>query len=84
MSQIEKLVDKLRKNPKDLKFSEAVRIFWNFGYIMTPSGKTSGASVTFKNTAGDKFTIHKPHPGDELPVDVAKRIKRKLTERGLI
>ena len=84
MSKIAKLLEKLKSNPKDFKYSEMVRILENYGYIITQSGKTSGSSVTFRNTKGDKFTIHKPHTGDDLPMGIVKRLTKKLMERGYI
>ena len=84
MSQIDKLLQKLNENPKDLKFSELARIFKNFGYMMAAGGKTSGSSITFRNAGGDKFTMHKPHPGDELKPYAVRSAKVFLKERGLI
>ena len=84
MSQIEKLLEKLKKSPKNISFTETVRIFENYGYIMTTGGKTSGATVTFKNVGGDTFSMHKPHPSGKLKLYAVRNIRLFLEERKLI
>ena len=80
MSQIEKLIEKLLSNPRGFKFSELQKVMAHFGYIEDTAGKTSGSVVSFVSRRS--ITIHRPHPGDELPSWAIKKVVTFLKEEG--
>jgi len=82
MSQIEKLIEKLKSNPKDFKYSELVKVMRHIGYIEDTGGKATGSAVNFVNEDDESITIHKPHPGDEIPSPTLKRVVGYLTRKG--
>ena len=61
MSKKEKLIERLKRIPKDFTFDETCTLLESCGYIMSNKGKTSGSRVKFYL---DKkvYTMHKPHP----------------------
>jgi len=83
MSKIDKLIDKLKSNPKDFKFSEFRKIMAHFGYIEDNAGRTSGSVVSFVG-ANKAFSIHRPHPGDEMQSWAVRKAVRFLTGEGKI
>jgi hypothetical protein len=83
VGQIDKLILKLKNNPKNFKYSELCKVMSHFGYAEDNAGKTSGSVVSF--IGHDRsVTIHKPHPSDELPPWVIKKVARFLKEGGNI
>ena len=84
MSQISKLIVKLKNSPKTMKFSEIARILESFGYMMVTDGKTSGARVKFENAKGHTLSLHKPHPRDEVLQYVVIQVKYFLEKERLI
>lgn len=65
MSQIEKILIKIKNNPKDVTFDEMTYFLSSLGYDKGNKGKTSGSRVIFvKETGSGKRVImlHKPHP----------------------
>ena len=80
VSQIEKLIEKLLSNPKGFKFSELQKVMAHYGYIEDTAGKTSGSVVSFVSSRS--ITIHKPHPGDELPSWAIRKVVAFLKEEG--
>ena len=61
MSQIEKLLRKLRSKPKDLTYDEVVKVFAYFGYLADESAE--GSRVIFMKDLS-RFRMHRPHPGN--------------------
>ena len=84
MSQIEKLVEKLKTCPKTMKFSDIARVLESFGYKKITDGKTSGSRVKFENEKGHTLSLHKPHPGDEVLQYVVVQVTIFLKKEGLI
>ena len=67
MGQKEKLIAKLKSNPKSFTFSEAETLLGYFSYYRSNKGKTSGSRVMFTSeTHKTKIILHKPHPRKEL------------------
>lgn len=62
MSQIVKLIKRLQQKPKDLDWSELVKILAHFGYTLIKQGKTGGSRRKFINAAGVMISLHEPHP----------------------
>jgi len=75
MSRKEKLILKLKSKPKDFEFREAETLMKLCGYTTSNAGRTSGSQIYFiKN---DKvFSMHKPHPRNELlPYQIIEILK---------
>ena len=67
MGQKEKLIAKLRSNPKTFTFDDAELLVCYFGYHRSNKGKTSGSRVMFTSEKHrTKILLHKPHPRKEL------------------
>ena len=84
MSQIKKLIDKIKSNPKDMTFEEVETLLKFFSYRRKDKGKTSGSRVRFVNRFGHKIDMHKPHPGNILKDYQIKQIRTTLEREGLI
>jgi hypothetical protein len=84
MSQIEKLIAKLKSNPKNFKYSELQKVMHYLGYTEDNAGKTTGSAVNFIDNGSEEkesITIHKPHPGDEMPASNLKRVVKFLEQK---
>ena len=84
MGTKEKLVDRLKNQPKDFTFEEAERLLTLFGYTKSNKGKTSGSRVMFIDEQKRKILLHKPHPGNILKTYALKDIIEKLIRNGNI
>ncbi len=85
MGQKEKLIKKLKSNPKDFTFVEAESLLGLLGYRRVNKGKTSGSRVMFTSEEHDtKILLHKPHPRKELLDYQVKQLLQQLEDEGLI
>ncbi len=85
MGKKEKLIEKLRSNPKDFTFEEAEALLSFFGYKLHNKGKTSGSRVMFvREDLESKIILHKPHPRKELLTYQIKQLIEALEQEGLI
>lgn len=85
MSQKDKLIKKLKSNPKDFTFEEAETLLGFFSYYRSDKGKTSGSRVMFvSNFYNRKIILHKPHPRKELLSYQVKALLNDLEQEGLI
>ena len=84
MGTKEKLVDRLKSQPKDFTFEETERLLTLFGYTKSNKGKTSGSRVMFIDEQKRKILLHKPHPGNILKTYALKDIIEKLIRNGNI
>ena len=83
MSKLEKLIERLKSNPKDFTFDEMQNLLLALGFELSNKGKTSGSRVKFfKNDMC--IIIHKPHPRKELLAYQVKQVIETLSEGGLI
>lgn len=83
MGKKEKLIAKLKSNPKDFTFDEMKTLLEALGFVMSNKGKTSGSRVKFMK--GDIPVIqHKPHPRKELLEYQIKQITEVLEREDLI
>ena len=83
MSTKDKLIDRLKQQPKDFTFEETVRLFKQLGFSMDNKGKTSGSRVIFEK-GDDKFLAHKPHPKSIMREGAVKQILNYLIENNYI
>ena len=85
MGQKEKLLRKLKSNPKDFTFDEAESLLGYFTYHRSNKGKTSGSRVMFTSDKYQtKILLHKPHPRKELLEYQVKQLIEQLKQEGLI
>ena len=83
MGQKEKLIAKLKSNPKDFTFDEAESLL---GYMTYRNkGRTSGSRVMFTSDKyKNKILLHKPHPRKELLEYQVKQLIDLLEQEGLL
>ena len=83
MGKLEKLIQRLKSNPKDFTFDEMNTLLLALGFEVSNKGKTSGSRVKFFKD-NIFMILHKPHPRKELLAYQVKQIIDILTEEGLI
>lgn len=83
MGQKDKLIKKLKANPKNFTYEEAASLLGYFGYALNNKGKTSGSRIMFVK-GSSTFTLHKPHPQKELKSYQVKILIQELEKEGLI
>jgi hypothetical protein len=85
MTTIDKLLDKISKQPRTFKYPELRTLLTGLGYIEYSKGKTSGSRVAFYNKERDHLIrLHKPHPGNELKKYQINLIYQELKSQGYI
>ncbi len=85
MGQKEKLIAKLKSNPKTFTFDDAESLLGYFDFQRSNKGKTSGSRVMFTSaTHQTKILLHKPHPRKELLEYQVKQLIQQLKQEGLI
>ncbi len=83
MGKKEKLIAKLKSNPKDFTFDEMKTLLEALGFVLSNKGKTSGSRVKFMK--GDiPVILHKPHPRKALLEYQIKQITEVLEREDLI
>ena len=83
MSKLEKLIERIKSNPKDFTFEEMQSLLVALGFELSSKGKTSGSRVKFFK-GNVCIILHKPHPRKELLTYQIKQIIETLSEEGLI
>ena len=79
MGQKEKLIIKLKSNPKAFTFDDAEALLGYFAYRRSNKGHTSGSRVMFTSDAhSTKILLHKPHPRKELLEYQVKQLIEQL------
>lgn len=72
---VEKLVDKMIRQPNGIRFNELVRVLNAYGYELVRS--SSGSHRHFRNNNGDVITIKEENPLKAAYVkDVLRRISK--------
>lgn len=85
MGQKEKLIEKLKANPKTFTFDDAESLLGFFGYQRNNKGKTNGSRVMFSSDQHrTKILLHKPHPRKELLAYQVKQLIEQLEQEGLL
>jgi predicted RNA binding protein YcfA (HicA-like mRNA interferase family) len=79
----EKLIERLKSNPRDFTFDEMRNALEALGFEMFNKGKTSGSRVKFSK-GGVAVVLHKPHPRKELLEYQIKQILEFLEKENLI
>ena len=85
MSKKEKLIAKLKSDPKTFTFDDAETLLGYFSYIRSNKGKTSGSRIMFSSEKySTKILLHKPHPRKELLEYQVKQLIELLKQEGLL
>ena len=85
MTKKEKLIERMRRLPKDFTFAELETVFLQLGFEKDDKGKTSGSRVRFYNEDKQlQYLAHKPHPANIVKEKALKDIVNYLTENKLI
>jgi len=83
MGRKEKIIKRLKSNPKDFTFDEMKSALESLGFKMSHKGKTSGSRVLFQK-GNTPIILHKPHPQKELRDYQVKQILDILEKEDLI
>lgn len=83
MGKKEKLLERLKSNPKDFTFEEIQSTLESLGFEISNKGKTSGSRVKFKKDSVSVY-LHKPHPRKELLEYQVKYVLEILERESLI
>ncbi|MBC8413686.1 type II toxin-antitoxin system HicA family toxin [bacterium] len=85
MSKADKLLQRFFSIPKDLTFTELMKVLKGCGYEEIKTGKTSGSRVTFYNKKlDDMIKFHKPHPSSIMKRCYLREIARQLRDKEVI
>ena len=84
MGQKEKLISKLKSNPKEFTVDEAETLLGYFSYGRSNKGRTSGSRIMFVSAEHPSILLHKPHPRKELLAYQVKQLVTMLEQEGLI
>lgn len=84
MGKTEKLIQRLKSQPKDFTFSEMETLLKHLGYVHSDKGKTSGSRVEFIHKSHGSILLHKPHPQKELLPYQIRKVLHTLEQEGLI
>jgi len=79
----DKLIERLKSNPKDFTFDEMRKLLESLGFEMSNKGKTSGSRVQFMK-GRIPIILHKPHPRKELLEYQIKQVIEILEKEDLI
>lgn len=83
MSKKEKLIERLKSNPKDFTFEELQTVLEAFGFELSNQGRTSGSRVKFLK-GNIAVVLHKPHPRKELLDYQIKQVIETLAREELL
>ncbi|MDR0446812.1 MAG: type II toxin-antitoxin system HicA family toxin [Oscillospiraceae bacterium] len=83
MGKKEKLIERLKSNPKDFTFDEMQIALEALGFVLSTKGKTSGSRVKFAR-GNAAIILHKPHPRKELLEYQIKQVLDVLEKENLL
>ena len=83
MSKRDKLLERLRKRPKDFTFDEMKSLLSYFGYELKQGGTGSGVKFV-KEGSNDVINFHRPHPDGILKSYLLDQVIEKLRKDGLL
>lgn len=85
MSSKDKLIKKLKSNPKDFTWDELTRLLGHLGFKEKMQGKTTGSGRKFFNAKANLIiNVHKPHPSPIIKSYLIGQVIKKLEEERLI
>jgi hypothetical protein len=82
MGRHEKLLERLRRRPKDFRWEELKTLLSGFGY---EEERARGSRRTFSNSnTGVSISLHQPHPRNELNSYQVRDVLEHLKQEGLL
>ena len=84
MSRKGKLIEKLKRKPRDFTWNELVTLLKGLGYSEVRRGRAGGSRRRFAHETAAIISIHAPHPGNELKAYQVELVRETLTQEGLI
>ena len=85
MSKKDKLIAKLKAQPRTFTFDDAESLLSYFSYTRSNKGRTSGSRIMFKSEIyKTKIILHKPHPRKVLLEYQVKQLIEQLEKEGLL
>lgn len=59
MASVESIIEKMKTQPRGIRYSEAAKVLTYFGYILI---RKKGSHRHFRNDAGDLITVKEENP----------------------
>ncbi len=84
MSRQDKLIERLRRRPRDFTWEELERLLLGLGYREQTGGRTGGSRRRFVREGGAAISLHRPHPGNVVKAYVVSIVLETLESEGLI
>lgn len=84
MSQLDKILIKIKNNPKSVTFDDMTYFLSALGYNKDNKGKTSGSRVIFIKDEKRIIMLHKPHPQKEMKAYAVRQVIDQLKGYGEI
>ncbi len=85
MGRNDKLLERIRRKPKDFTYDELRRLLAGLQCIEDTSGRTSGSRVAFIHQPTQAILrLHRPHPGNELKAYQVDNVLEFLKSIGVI
>ena len=84
MSRRDKLVEKLKRKPRDFRWHELATLLRGLGYSEMRRGRTGGSRRRFVHETAAMISLHQPHPGNELKAYQVELVLETLSQEALI
>ena len=84
MARQDKLIERLKRRPRDFRWDELVKLLQSLGYSEVARGKTGGSRRRFTHPSAPVLSFHKPHPGTIVRAYVVDELLKVLIDEGLI
>ena len=84
MARRDKLIGKLRAQPRDFTWDELVSLLKSLGYKSVKPGKTAGSRRRFIHADHGLISLHQSHPGNALKKYQMDQIIEVLEQEGLL
>ena len=85
MTQLDKLIERFLRRPKDFKYNELSSILNSFGYVEIKRGKTGGSRRAFiRPKTGHIIRLHEPQQKDILKMYQIEYLIEELKKENLI
>jgi hypothetical protein len=84
VGQKEKLIERLKRLPRDFTWQELTTLLKSLDYAEAKQGKTGGSRRRFVHESKPPITLHKPHPSSIVKFYAVKEVLKFLEEEELI
>jgi predicted RNA binding protein YcfA (HicA-like mRNA interferase family) len=84
MDRTDKLVERLRRRPRDFTWEELTTLLRRLGFRSVRPGRTAGSRRRFIHPDGCVLSLHEPHPARVLKRYQLDQIIETLDREGLI